>query len=98
MAGSRGQCKANNEGFNMLARVMQERMKKVSETPNPLDFGEIQSDYSLLANQFPIPIPKNDYIVCKMALQIKPGDHVIVAWVGSDPVIIDMIQTGKEVG
>ena len=97
MAG-RGQTKANNEGINMLARVMQERMHRIASAPAPMDFGEIQSDYSLLTNQFPIPIPNNDYMVCAKALKIKPGDHVLVVWVGSDPVIIDMIRNGKEVG
>ena len=101
MAGN-GQNKANNEGVNMLARVMQERMQKISYTPEPLEFGEIQGDYSLLTNKFPIPIPKSDYLVCRLLMtdpnKLIPGDHVLVAWIGSDPVVIDVIRTGKELG
>lgn len=29
---------------------------------------------------------------------IKPGDHVLVAWVDSDPVVIDLILPATEVG
>lgn len=101
MAGNNG---ANNEGINMLARVMQERMRKVSHTPDPVDFGEIQGDYSILANQFPVPIPQSDYFVCRYLTllakeqQPKPGDHVLIAWVGADPVVVDVIRPATEVG
>lgn len=103
MAGS-GQSKANNEGVNMLARVMQERMRKVSSTPDPVEFGEIQGDYSLMTNQFPIPIPRSDYFVGRQLtllaepLRPKPGDHVIVVWIGADPVVVDVIVPATEVG
>ena len=170
------QDRVNNEGFNMLGRVLQSRMKRVSESPTIVDFGVIQGDYSLLTNQFPIPIPKTDYHVCRQLTLgekddilaktqkigqphsgahihntidltcpdgsvsgtvgtptgeapdppdppessagsdstdgqhqhhvlipekmrwIKPGDHVLVVWVGTDPVVIDIILPATEVG
>lgn len=59
------------EGFNghpgtsKLAMVLSKRMKKETESPLVLDFGEILINYSLLTNTFPIPIPKGDYSVCR---------------------------------
>ena len=46
-----------NEGINLLARVMQKRTQDVTAGPSPFDFGEIQDDFSLLLNSFPVPIP-----------------------------------------
>ena len=163
------QDRANNEGVNKLARVMQKRMKIVSDQPPALEFGVIQGDYSLLTNKYPIPIPQTDYHVCRHLTYgdaedvltvtqpmgrsgpyehkidefgheglsgapadgthdhppctapgcsgqmqngqhqhevlipermrwIKPGDHVLVAWVDADPVVIDIIPPATEVG
>ena len=98
-----GQNKANNEGANMLARVMQGRMLQVFKSPEQMEFGTIQDDYSLLTNKFPIPIPKSEYFVCRQITlcgepqNLKPGDHVLMAWVGADPVVIDIIVPAKEV-
>lgn len=138
--------KINNEGYNMLARAFQERMQVVSHTPEALDFGEIQEDYSLQLNQYPIPIPATGYFVCRQLTMggageemaktksgegqhdhtacaalgagghqqegthihtviipekmrgLQPGDHVLAAWVGADPVVIDIILPATEVG
>ena len=54
-----------NEGINKLAGVFQERMHRISDKPQVLDFGEIQPDMSLLTNLFPKPIPQEDYMVCR---------------------------------
>lgn len=58
-------------GTAKLASVLCQRMKKENETPLILDFGEIQANGSLMANTFPIPIPKGDYSVCR---QLTLGD------------------------
>lgn len=60
-----------NPGVSKLGQVLQERMKACGVTPLLLDFGEIQSDMSLLTNTYPIPIPKTDYTVCR---QLTLGD------------------------
>lgn len=56
---------SGNPGINKLGKVLQQRMKEANESPLVLDFGVIQSDYSLLTNTYPIPIPKTDYLVCR---------------------------------
>lgn len=54
-----------HQGSVRLANVLSGRMKKESESPMVLDFGEIQANGSLLTDTFPIPIPKGDYSVCR---------------------------------
>ena len=81
-----GQLGNGSDGINKLARVLQKRMDENKGTELPLDFGVIQADYSLRTNTFPIPIPRSDYTCCQ---HVDPGDHVLVAWVGSDAVVIN---------
>lgn len=117
-------------GTARLATVLSKRMKKETESPFVLDFGEIQANYSLVTNTFPVPIPKGDYSVCKsingyllgtsesswtghlqedkhihdnssgvsrhshdvLLPKLKAGDRVLVAWVQSEAVVIDVIE------
>ena len=138
-----------NPGINMLANVLSGRMKKESESPLVLDFGEIQANGSLLTNTFPVPVPKGDYTVCRHLTLgeegtrladtarpgttgdgghshdggshggheagdgshshdggqhihevlvpakmrgLQPGDRVLVAWVQSEAVVVDIIE------
>lgn len=55
----------NSPGISKLAGVFQSMIDKSQDTSLLLDFGEIQSDKSLLTNTYPIPIPKTDYVVCR---------------------------------
>lgn len=54
-----------NAGINKLANVLIQRMKKEGESPLCLDFGEIQTNGSLITNTFPVSIPKGEYCVCR---------------------------------
>lgn len=56
-----------NPGVNHLAQAIQGRIRQNQDANSALllDFGEIQPDYSLLTNTYPIPIPKTDYMVCR---------------------------------
>lgn len=130
-------------GTNKLAKVLSERIKKESDSPLALDFGEIRSDGSLITNTFPVPIPKGEYTICRQLTlgpagatltstgtsgehkhsggkhdghesgtgshehtggthshsvlipekmrSVGPGDRVLVAWVQSEAVIVDII-------
>ncbi len=92
-----------NEGINRLARTLQGRMHQVGDRPPILDFGKIQGDMSLLTNYFPKSIPQTDYIVCRSVSWgaasyvgakfrwLQPGDRVLVAWVGDDACVVDLI-------
>ena len=112
-----------NEGINKLAGVIQSRMHSMNNKPQVLDFGNLQSDMSLVTNRFPQPIPQSDYMVCRQLTlgpideplthtinsvektvlvpekmrSVKPGDRVLVAWVGDDVCVIDIILPGTTV-
>ncbi len=83
-----------NQGINRLANVLTQRMKKENSSPLVLDFGEIQTNGSLITNTFPVPIPKGDYSVCGQLIpeSTEAGRHVLVAWVQNEAVVIDRIE------
>jgi len=89
-----------NPGSNKLAIILSKRIKKESDSPQILDFGSIQADYSLMADTFPIAIPQKDYTICRQLAAeknggslkvIQPGDRVLVVWVQNEAVVIDRI-------
>lgn len=57
-------------GTNKLANTLKGMMHGVAQADNPpsLDFGTINSDYSLTTNRFRQPIPKTEYSVCRSLL------------------------------
>ena len=111
-------------GTAKLAQVLDKRTSQKTESPLTLDFGEIQANGSLKTNTFPVPIPKGDYTICRLAAgltlstseqswlnkapsgvplhshsvtipAVKAGDRVLVAWIQSEAVVIDVIEKGK---
>ena len=54
-------------GTAKLAQVLDRRTSQKTESPLTLDFGEIQANGSLKTNTFPVPIPKGDYTICRLA-------------------------------
>lgn len=83
----------SSPGTNKLARVLSNRMKKESESPMVLEFGAIKSNNSLSTDSFPVSIPAGEYLVLENVSKdtIKSGDRVLVAWVGNDAVVIDVV-------
>ena len=83
----------SNPGTNKLARVLAKRMKKEGEIPVFLEFGAIKNNNSLSTDSFPVSIPKGEYLVLENVSKdvINPGDRVLVAWVGNDAVVIDVV-------
>jgi hypothetical protein len=82
------------DGFNKLARELQEYVKGLIEYERPIafDYGTIQSNMGLRLNNFTAIIPSGTYTVCRSASELlQPGNRVLVAWVGSDPCVIDLI-------
>lgn len=52
-------------GANLLARVIEERVREMVRGPDVLELGTIQADGSLLLDRFPWPIPRGEYLVCR---------------------------------
>lgn len=67
---------SGNKGVNHLAQVLAGQSKKDQDRNSALvlDFGEIMDDYSLQTNTFSIPIPAEDYHVCRQLTLGKTGD------------------------
>ena len=86
-----------NPGLSKLAHVLNERMKKASENELIIDFASIDGNYALKTNTFPVSIPKSDYTICRnisgicLETKLQPGDRVLVAWIGAEVVVIDVI-------
>jgi hypothetical protein len=74
-----------NSEANQLARMLQDRMKQIADTPSAHYYGVIQSDMSLLLNNFPVPIPQSDYMVCRS-----------VAWGKVDDIFYKTQTPGKD--
>ena len=132
---------SGNKGVNHLAQVLAGQSKKDQDRNSALvlDFGEIMDDYSLQTNTFSIPIPVEDYHVCRQLTlgktgdilaktqaigspgsgehnhtvinltgvhdhvlipekmrRLKPGDRVLVAWVQSEAVVVDIICPAED--
>lgn len=84
-----------NQGAVQLVKAIQEITKKAPE--RTIDFGEIKSDYSLVTDSYPIPIPRGDWSVVKQlrtetgngqTVEVRPGMRVVVIWVGNEAVVI----------
>ena len=56
------------QGANALTNTLHSMIKGIAEPPVVLDFGVINSDYSISTNLFPNPIPKSEYSVCRSLL------------------------------
>lgn len=59
--------KGEQQALRKMGAALIEKMRQISDKPNVLDFGSILPDFSLQTNSFPVPIPKGDYFVCRMA-------------------------------
>lgn len=95
----------NSPGISRLTRAIKQ-LTGDSQGGQALDFGVIQQNGSLLTNTFPVPIPRGEYHVCRQLRRfcaqykndyfvtnepLNKGDRVLVAWVGNEAVVIDVI-------
>ena len=123
-------------GANELTNTITGMIKGIADKPPVLQFGIINSDYSLSINGYKCPIPKNEYSVCRSLLYspsvpltetytdgghdhyevvpyethkhqvrlpkkmrwLKPGDKVLVAIIGNEFVVIDIVFNAQYLG
>lgn len=110
----------NNNGMQNFAAVLDKRMSEKYIPDTVLDFGEITGSYELKTTDYPVPLPKDEYHVCRQLTlgkkddflcrvsdgheayipekmrKLKPGDHVLVAWIRNEPVVIDIVIRADE--
>jgi len=90
----------NSPGASRFAAVIRQIADRAVDHEPIIDFGTIQSNGSLLTDNFPVPVPTDEYQICRGAgstRNVRAGDRVLVVWVDVDPVVIDIIQTADEV-
>lgn len=103
----------NGKGIGQLAAVVDDRIRERAqggmEQTLMFDFADVLGDYSIRPNTYPAVIPLKDYTACKNAgnhhygalppppPQIKPGDRVLIVWVGKQPVLVDVITRGEKI-
>lgn len=86
-----------------LAELLSERIQTALKAGNSilLELGRMQNDFSLTADSLKDSIPKGDYLLSLSLTEsprnIKPGDRVLVAWVGGQPIVTNIIMGGKDV-
>lgn len=123
-------------GANELTNTITGMIKGIANQPPVIQFGIINSDYSLSINGYKCPIPKSEYSVCRSLLYnpavpltetyvdgshghpdasppgthshqvklpkkmrwLKPGDKVLVAIIGNEFVVIDIVFDAKYLG
>lgn len=64
----------NSPGLSKLAGVFDKLAERHEDHSLVLDFGTISGDYSLITTNFPIPIPKKDYLVCRHLRAVPEKD------------------------
>lgn len=81
-----------------LGNVISGRMKKTAAgaVTTTLELGTINSNLSLSPDGLGTPIPKGDYMIpwnlaSGQERTLKPGDRVLVAWCGNEPVVISIV-------
>lgn len=94
----------NSPGISKLAAVILSMASGAIEVPYTLDLGTIGGDHALMCDEMGEPVPKDDYQICRACTieheeirKIRPGDRVLVAWIGGDAVVIDMLVEAADV-
>ena len=88
-----------NAGNGGAAQFVEALRLAVQGKTNPeriADFGTINSDYSLVMDSFSVTIPRGEWSMIRQPTAgtdsgLKPGDRVMVAWVGNEAVVIGSI-------
>jgi len=66
---------------------------------SPVDVGEILPGFALKTTQVAVTIPRSDYRICRTLTIVDEnfrglsvGDSVLVNWVGSTAVVVDVVS------
>lgn len=106
----------NSPNISRLVSQIRQISLDAQDHSEPIDFGVIQSDKSLICDGFDVPIPKDDYLICRSLSHgtivttevnghkhnvkipaLKQGDRVLVAWLGNDAIVIDVLTDAADV-
>ena len=82
-------------GTAKLTGTLQGMMKSIADQPPQLDFGIINSDYSLTINTFRAPVPVDSYNVCRQLLYDPAEPLTITTEAGHHVHIHEVILPSK---
>ncbi len=98
----------NLTAFGEALSQLMLRVRKAGDE-RTLELGTIGDDLSLAVDSLKDAIPKGDYllalrltdrgysqILSEPVRGIRPGDRVIMAWVGGQPIVMDIVAGSKE--
>lgn len=83
-----------SRNIQRLGESLVARMQKTANAANSIqtELGIITDNLSLIPDSLQAPIPTGDYMV-SAGQDPQPGDRVLLAWCGSEPVIISTAST-----
>jgi hypothetical protein len=83
-----------SRNIQRLGESLVARMQKTANAASSIqtELGIINSNMSLIPDSLQAAIPKGDYMI-SAGQDPKPGDRVLLAWCGSEPVIISTAST-----
>ncbi len=96
------------DNITAFSELLNKQIHRVSNAGRErvLEFGTIGDDLSLAADSLKDTIPKGDYLLAmRLTASAKPseplrgirrGDRVLVAWVGGQPVVTEIVTGSKD--
>lgn len=83
-----------SNNIQRLGNILSERMIKTADAAVTIatEMGTINENLSLTPDSLQADIPQGDYLI-QAGQKIRPGDRVLIAWCGEDPVIAGPAST-----
>ncbi len=81
----------NGDGLNKLANVLDARMRERSDKDLVIDYGTIKKNGYLITDSFQVYIRSDGYHVLASVGTLSENDRVLVAWVGSNAIVVGKI-------
>lgn len=86
-----------SNNIERLGNILSERMIRTANDAISVttEMGVINENLSLTPDSLQVDIPQGDYYI-QAGQKIRPGDRVLIAWCGNDPVIAGPASTEEE--
>lgn len=86
-----------SNNIERLGNILSERMIRTANDAISIttEMGVINENLSLTPDSLQVDIPQGDYYI-QAGQKIRPGDRVLIAWCGNDPVIAGPASTEEE--
>lgn len=86
-----------SRNIQRLGDTLSERMIKTANAAVSIEteLGTINENMSLTPDSLQVDIPQGDYMI-QAGQKLRPGDRVLIAWCGNEPVIAGPASTEEE--